>query len=279
MLLRGFAVLLFASGFIGAFADEPKPIDKEGRATLVDSAGKQHTLTSMRFTAGVRRLAFLGDRQGSTDEARKGPLALEVREPNSTTFQKGVVTLVPLASVESVKYDYQKLTMSVGVKGQVELAATLQFRGINVFSLEANTGGTPAKFSGGIPKDGIASIAFSGAVPVPARTPVTSWSIQIVQPAAKNPTLVVRNLKALYAFPGGIEQLADSVPVRKGESLRFDSKLKKLEVVAVDQNTMMAAMEVQTEGAAERLVATPLTLEQEKRTGILIGLIGEVDHG
>jgi hypothetical protein len=38
-------------------------------------------------------------------------------------------------------------------------------------------------------------------------------------------------------------------------------------------------MEVETEGGPERLIAAPLTLEQQQRTGILIGLIGEVDHG
>ena len=41
----------------------------------------------------------------------------------------------------------------------------------------------------------------------------------------------------------------------------------------------MAAMEVTWEGGSERVIAVPLALEHEKRTGTLIGLVGEVDHG
>jgi hypothetical protein len=279
MLFRVFVVALFTGGRMAAFADAPKEKNEEDPAVLVDAAGKEHKLTNVKFVAGIRRLAFLADRKGTTDDERKGPLALEVREPSSTTFQKGVVTLVPLASVESVKYDYPNLAMSVGVKGQPELTGTLHFRGINVLSIEAKDGGTTTKFSGGVPKEGFKSIAFPAARSMATRSAGAAWSIQIVQPAAKDPTIIVRNVKALYAFPGGVEQRVEAIPVRKGEPLRFDSKLKKLEMIAVDQNTRMAVMEVETEGGPERLVAAPLTLEQQQRTGILIGLIGEVDHG
>ena len=47
-------------------------------------------------------------REGTTDDAKKGPLALEFREPNSTTLVKGVITLVPVASIESLVFDHAK---------------------------------------------------------------------------------------------------------------------------------------------------------------------------
>ncbi len=272
----GWTALLIPAAFAAA-ADPPARGSEP--ATLVDAAGKEIKLTGLKFGIGTRRLAFLADAKGATDDARKGPLALELREPLSTTFQKGVVTLIPLSSVAGVKYDYAKLTMSVSIAGQPDAVGTLQFRGINVFTVEAKAGDVPAKFTGGSTKGGFRSIAFPGARPLSPRPAAAKWSVQIVQPAAMDPVLNVRNLKALYVFPGGAEHLMDALPVRKGEPLQLNAKIKKLEIVAVDPNTRMAAMELLLEGGTERLIAVPLTLEQGKRTGVLTGLVGEVDSG
>jgi hypothetical protein len=273
MGLRCLAILLTLGSLPLALADDAEPIP------LVDSTGKEIKLTNVKWTAGVRRLAYLADPKGTTDEAKKGPLALEIREPLSTTFQKGVVTLVPLSSVESVNYDYQKLKMSVAVKGQPEVGGTLQFQGINVIRLDGKSGDRAAKFTGGVPKDGFRSISFPGAMPLPPRAGGSSWSVRIVQPKEKDPTLTVRNIRALYVFPGGIEKRMDALPVRKGEPLQLKDKIKKVEFLAVDTNTMMAVLEATIEGGVERIIAVPLTLEQEKRTGMLTGLLGEVDAG
>jgi hypothetical protein len=263
----------------GAAADDPAAKDP-GPATLVDSAGQEIQLTGARFTTGVRRLGWLADPAGTTDDTRKGPLALEVREPHSTTYQKGVVTLIPVGSVEAVRYEYDKQAMTVGVKGApAPVPGTLQFKGINVCGVEGSAGGLVGKFAGGVPKDGFKSVAFPGAKPLPSRpTGGLTWSVQIDQPKAANPTLTVRNLKALYAAPGG-EQLADALPVRKGDPLPLNASLKRLEVLAVDPNTQMAALEVATDGGPDRVVAVPLAREQGGRTAVLVGLLGEVDVG
>jgi len=275
MCLRCLGFVVALSSLPLALADDAEPI------TLVDAAGKEVKLSSVKLTAGVRRLAFLADPKGTTDEVKKGPLALEIREPISTTFQKGVITLVPLSSVESVKYDYEKLKMSVVVKGLMEpLAGTLQYQGINVIRLDGKSGDMTTKFTGGTPKDGFKSITFPGAHPLATRPPgVKHWSVRIVQPKEKDPTLAVRNLKGIYSFPGGQEQLVEALPARKGEPLVLNDKLKKLEFLAVDPNTMMAALEATLENGTERLIAVPLSLEQDKKTGTLTGLIGEVDAG
>lgn len=276
------AAILISLLVAAALGSADTPGTPLATATLIDATGKEISLTSVKILTGGRRLAWLADpKGGTTEEARKGPLALEVREPNSTTYQKGVVTLIPAGSVEAVRYEYDKQTMTVMVKGAAEpVPGTLHFRGINVVGIEGASGGVVGKFTGGSPKDGFKAVTFSTARPVPfPPSGGTTWGIQIDQPKVGNPTLTVRNLKALYVFPGGIEILADSLPVRKGDPIPLDTKLKKLEVLAVDTNTHMAAVEVTVEGGPDRLVVLQLTREQAGRTGTLVGLVGEVTVG
>jgi hypothetical protein len=52
---------------------------------VVDSAGKEIRLTGVKVTGGVRRLGWLADPKGAGDDAKKGPLAFQLREPHSTT--------------------------------------------------------------------------------------------------------------------------------------------------------------------------------------------------
>jgi len=240
-------------------------------ATLTDAEGKDVTLTGVRFTAGVRRLGWLG--------GKDAPFALELREPGSTTFQKGVTTLIPLAAVEAVRYDYPKLTLTVTVKGlPAPLAGSLQFKGINTCALEGSAGGVTGKFAGGA-KDGFRAVVFPGAVPLPARPVGAAWAVTVEQPKAMNPTLPVRNLKALYAA-GAAEWLADELPLRKGSPLKLDAvAVKRLELVAVDANTQTAAAELTPADGPARLVAFPLTRERDGKSGVLVGLLGEVDAG
>ncbi|HYH63608.1 MAG TPA: hypothetical protein VD866_02815 [Urbifossiella sp.] len=241
-------------------------------ATLTDAAGKDVSLTGVRFTSGVRRLGWLG---GPKD----APQALELREPDSTTFQKGVSTLIPLTAVEAVRYDYPKQTLTVTVKGlPAPLTGSLQFKGINTCALEGSAGGVTGKFAGGA-KDGFRAVVFPGAVPLPPRPAGAAWAVTVEQPKAMNPTLTVRNLKALYAA-GAVEWLADDLPLRKGSALKLDAAaVKRLELVAVDANTQTAAAELTPSDGPARLIAFPLTRERDGKTGVLVGLLGEVDAG
>ena len=253
-------------------------------AFLVHSSGKELKLAGVRFTQGVRRLGWLADPKGKTDDDRRGPLALELREPDSTTYQKGVVTLVPTDSVVAIHYEYDKQEMSVAVKGLKQpLKGTLQYRGINVFGLEGKAGEVLGRFTGGTAKDGFRSVTFPDAKPLATRpTEGLTWSIQIDQVKAGHPILVVKSLRALYAFPGGVETITDNLPTHRNvmASVRLDSSLKRLEIVAVDPNRHMAVAELTTDdGTQEKLVAIPLTREHDGRTGAVVGLIGEVDAG
>lgn len=251
---------------LGAAADPPgEPV------VVVDAAGKEVKLTKVKFTAGTRKLGWLPD--------PKAALAFEVREPNSTAYAKGVVTLVPLASVESITYEPGKAT--VAVKGlPAPLVGTTEYKGFTAIGFDGDAGGVVGKFAGGVPKAGIKSVTFPGAKPLPERKPGgLAWSVKVDQPKAGNPTLVVRELKVLYALPGGVEQLADALPVRKGDPVKLDASLKRLEVLAVDPGTHMAAAEVLAGDGPERTVVVPLVREADKKAGTLVGLLGEVDAG
>lgn len=248
-------------------------------ATVTDAEGKEIKVETLKFGTGTRRLGWLADPNGTTDDAKKGPLVIELREPHSTTYAKGIVTFVPLGAIESIKYDYDKQVSSVSVKGLTEpLAGTLQYKGINVLAFAGTVDGKAASYSGGaFTKGNIKAVGFPEAKPAVARK-ASLWAIQIDQPKAENPTLKAGNFKFLYAFPGGGEELTDAAIVRKGDPFKLDDNVKAFTPVAVDQNTHMAAVEVQV-GDAEKIVIIPLEIEKDGKKGSLAGLIGEVDAG
>lgn len=265
-----------------AWAADPIP---DASAVVVDGEGKEVKLTAVKFTTGTRRLAWLADPNGTTEDAKKGPLALEVRESLSTTYAKGVITLVQVSHLESATYDYDKKVVNLSVKGLKEpLMGTLEYRGLNVLGMSALVDGKAAAFSAGVfgksAAKAVKKVTFPEAKALPEPMPTgTTWAVQIIQPTAKDPTLTVRNLKALYQFPGGIEHLEGGIPVRKGAMLPLNGTVKRLEILATDTNTNMTAAEVETTTGPERIIIIPLTQELEKKTGTLIGFVGEVDAG
>ncbi len=269
--------LALAVGF-GALA---RAADAPAEATVTDADGKEVKATGLKYGLGTHRLAWLADPNGTTEEARKGPLALELREPHSTTYVKGqgILTLVPLSAIESIKYDYPKQVAAVTVKGVSEpLAGTLQYKGINVLSFDGTADSKLVKFSGGaFTKGNIKAVAFPSAAPLAARK-FSPWNVQIDQPKAMDPTLKAGNFKFLYQYPGGVEVLADAGIVRKGEPLKLDDAVKSYTTLAVDQNTRVAAVEVQV-GDAERVVVIPAEVEKDGKKATLVGLVGEVEAG
>jgi hypothetical protein len=274
-------MLILMAGFVGtaALADDPSP---DGSVTVTSVEGKETKVTGLKFATGTHRLAWLADPNGSTEDAKKGPLALEVREPQSTTFTKGVVTYVQFSHLESIKYDYDNKVVNLSVKGLKEpLKGTLQFKGFNSLTFSGTADDKNATFSAGVlGKSTVKAVTFSGAKALPeAKKTGTTWAIQISQPAEKDPTLTVRNLKVLYHYTGGLEKLEDGIPVRKGALLPLNGTVKRFEILATDPNTNMAAAEVETTSAPERVIIVPLIQELDKKIGTLIGFVGEVDAG
>lgn len=266
----GLALLMTAGGLLAA---APRAADAPAEATVTDVDGKEVKVSALKFGTGTRRLAWSAD-----GDDKKGLLVLELREPHSTTYAKGVVTYVPVGSIESIRYDYDKLLASVAVKGVPEpLAGTLQYKGINALAFEGTAGDKAAKFGGGVfTKDHIKGVAFEGAKPVPARK-AAPWQVQIDQAKAMDPTLKAGNFKFLYQYAGGAEVLADAAAVRKGDPLKLDG-ITQLAVLAVDQNTHVAVVEVLA-GESERVVVIPQEVEKDGKKGVLVGLVGEVEAG
>jgi hypothetical protein len=260
-----------------AFARAAEP---PAEATVTDAEGKDVKVSGLKFTVGARRLTWLADPNGATEDAKKGPLALELREPHSTTYSKGIITYVPLSSVESIKYDYDKQVAAVAVKGLPEpLAGTLQYKGINVLGFDGTADGKGAKFSGGaFTKGNIKAVAFAGASAPPERKGQSPWLIQIDQKTAMNPTLKASNFKFLYLFPGGVDVVTDAAATHKGDPLKMDDAVKAYTTLAVDANTSVIAAEVQV-GEVERVVVIQPQWEKDGKIGTLVGMLGEVEAG
>jgi hypothetical protein len=284
-LWGGLTVVLAAA--VAAFvatADEPAP----GSVVVTDVDGKEHTLTAVKFGAGTRRLAWLADPKGTSEHSRKGPLALEVRELTSAMpLAQGIVTLVPLSSIESLRYDFDKEQVTIGVKGLSRpLMGALFYPRVNAIGVSGTSNTKTSSFTGGVRgKPSVKSIAFGGAEAHVRSRGGASWNITIIKTRADepkvvdNPTLTARNLKVLVSLPGGAEQLLDGLPIRKGQPVPFDGKLKRFELLANDLNTNIAAAEIESADGAERVIAIPLAPGEDKKGGALIGLLGEIDAG
>jgi hypothetical protein len=281
----GVAGVVFAAALAGSFtraADDPPA--KGGEVVLTDVDGKETKLSGARLTAGTRRIGWLADPAGTTPDAKLGPQALDVREPNSTTLARGVLTLVPVASIESVKYDYEKLTAYISVKGVKDpLLGTLQYARINTVGVSGTADGKAASFTAGVlGKAAVKSITFPDAKPVEAKAGGRSWAVQIYHPAANNPTVKAKNLKVLFQSPDGTQRLVDALPVRKGTAVTFDAKLSRFEMLDNTdvRDVKYAVAEVEFDKGEEKTIAVPLTVEQDgKQTGTLAGLVGEVETG
>jgi hypothetical protein len=258
-----------------------QPLPAPGEAVVVDVSGQEFKLTNTKLTQGTRRLAWLARADGITDDEKQGTLVLEIREPNSTTLLKGILTLIPAASLESVKYDYEKQQVSYVLKGRKEpVIGTLEYRGINVLGVSGSSDGQSLAFKGGmLSKTALKTITFTAAQELPPpRNWGTFWTVQIHQPTASDPLLPVRNLKVLYQYPGGVERVVDQLPIRKANPISFN-QIKRFELLANDLNTNMAAAEIEMQNNQARVIAIPLNVEMENQKGTLVGFVGEVDVG
>jgi hypothetical protein len=279
-----FGVLVLAAFLLAQARSCAEDGPAEGSAAVFDVEGKEIKLSGLKFGTGTRRLSWLADPKGTTEDARKGPVAVEIREEYSTMFAKGVITLVEVSHIESIKYDFKEKSVSYTIKGLKEpLKGTTQYKGLNALSFGGLVDGKATAFMGG-PATGkgmtVKSVTFGGAKDVPeTKATGTTWSVQIVQPKEKDPTLTVRNLKVMYQYPGYFERLETHIPVREDTQIPLNGGLKRFEVLATDNNTNRAAAEVETATGPKKIVIVPLTQETENKAGTLVGFLGEVDAG
>ncbi len=263
-----FAVLAVSFlGLVGIAAEFP--------AVVTDAEGKEVKLPAARLTIGTRRLGWLADPKSATPDGKLGPIAMEFREPHSTAFQSGVVTLVPVSALESVKYDAAKQTAAVKVAGVAEpLAGSTAFKGVNALGLETGEPKAATKYLGGSAKGGLQAVAFPEAKPLD-RKPIggPAWQITIDHTKANNPTLTVTGLRFLVAS-GKSESLLATLPAKKGMPLDLTTA-PRFEVLAVDATRKLAVVEV----AKDDIRVLSLAPEIDGKPGALVGLLGEVPAG
>lgn len=269
--------------------NEPKtPTGRIDEVMVTDLDGQEYRVTGATFGTGTRRLTWLADPQAPDPDSRSGPLALAFREPNSTTYVNGVLTLIPLRHVESLRYDYERQLVTLTVKGAKEpLVGSLEYAGVNVLGITGRVDGQTRSFAAGVRgKAAVKVVTFPDPVPVPqvpAGAATRGWSVRLVaskKAAGPEPLpLIVRDLRPLVVLPGGAEQRLDTLPRRKGPPLVFDAHLKRLELLAWDPDRGAAVAEVEAADGSEQVIVIPLRNEGEKPAPTLAGLLGAVEVG
>jgi hypothetical protein len=222
MSIRKIAALVLAlaaaaPAALAVFADEPKAAEP-GTLIVVDGAGKEQKLKSWKFTTGVRPLKWLAakvekDKDDKDKKAGEAPMALEVREENSTSWKDGVVTLVPLNRLKEISYDADKQTASIRVasseKADAEetLTGTTEYEATNRLTIEAEVdkgalGVAEVVYKGGAAKGGVKAIRFPPAKPEAAAAGGRPALVTIADKRGKN-SFKALDVKALYKSDGG----------------------------------------------------------------------------
>ncbi len=254
---------VWSAGLLAALGVAVAADDKEaaaGSLVLVDAKGKEQKLKTWEFTEGTRRLSWLvpakdkepeqkdgkdkaGDRRRRVPARPRaeGPEAVVFRDENSTVWQKGVLTLIPLDRLRSIDYDNEKQMVTVKVaprekpENDLELTGTTRFRGTNHLTIEAEVdkgelGVAAVKYFGGTPT-GIRGLRFPRPKPGPA---VAGRPAQVIVnlDEKKKATEKVTDVQVLYRTAGG-EKLSPILLFKKTVKLDV-AKLQKM--VAVESN-------------------------------------------
>jgi hypothetical protein len=290
-------ILVSASGLVGIvlWLNAPRAADppvSPGPLVIVDSAGKEQKLTTWKFVAGTRPLGWLeapgGEAPDKDSRGKKagGPEALEFRDDQSTNFEDGILTLVPLDRLRSLDFDNDKRTALARVvmtdkeDGDERLSGTTRYLGSNQVTIEAEVdrgeqGIAAVKYPGGVAK-GIQSIRFPPPKAPPAPVQGRTAAITVDDKDTKNIQKVV-DLQALYRGGDGSERLSPTLLFKK--TLKIDiakvQKLKAVEGRATDGREMQVT---QKDGTEETLTLLKTATIDGKQV-VLEGLLGRVPVG
>jgi hypothetical protein len=273
------AALAVAAWGLATAADEPKPADK-GDLIIVDAAGKEQKAKTWKFEVGVRRLGWLADKDHGD---KTGPEALEFRDDDSTNYEEGIVTLVPLDRIQEVEFDNDKdvetVKALVGPKAEdVEsLTGPTKFKGINKITISAEVdkgdmGVAEFKYLGGIPK-GIRGVRFP-TPKAPAAAAAGRPAVVVVVYKNKKTTFKVSDLQPLYRTAAG-EQLAPTLFFKK--TLKVDvAKVQKFTAAETEDDPVWNV--TMKEGGEETLTPILKPMLNDK-PAVLEGLLGRIPSG
>ena len=266
---------------------EPKDDKKPYLLVVPPTGGKEVKLVDWRFLLGTRRFALLDEPPiNPKTKMPTGPEYLEFREDKSTTFQNGILTLVPIASLRKIDYDREKKTVTVvAVKAgdkEETLTGTTKFIGINKITIEADAileglGAASVKFQGGVDKDlGLRNITFPPAEAPPA-VKGAAWSI--VAADKEKTKHVAHDLQPLYFIDGGYRVLpyvsfktTVKIDMDKIAALRF--------IPSHDKKKISYDYEVTLKDGVKHMLTMLTKIELEKKkTASFEGLLGRVPVG
>jgi hypothetical protein len=253
--------------------------EKSSDAPLIirDAQGKEVKLKGWRLTTGVRRLPVAG--------TAKGPEYLEFRTEHSTSYQAGILTLVPVASVRKLDYDYDRKTVTLAVAAadnDIPLNGTTRFTGINRLTIEGDAnlgdlGFASVKFQGGNPKGGITSVRFPAAQPV---SPFKGTTAVIVGEDKARPRFEIAELNALYHLPDGTYRLVPQLFFKKTVKLDLAklAALRHVEPEDKKQTSFDFEVTLQTGEKHTLTLLTKVDLDGSK-SATLSGLLGRAAVG
>jgi hypothetical protein len=247
----------------------------EAPLTILDAAGKEVKLKGWRLTAGTRRLP-----------TAKPLDCLEFREEHSTTYQNGIVTLVPVGSLRKLDYDYAKKTVTAVVASaegkDLTLTGTTRFGGINRLTIEGDAdlvelGFAAVKFQGGNPKGGLTGIRF----PNPAAVEdAPAGTVLIIADDKEKTRHVVADLTALYHQADGSDRLQPQLLFKKTVKLDLAKLTAMRHVEAEDKKQVSHDYEVTLPDGAKHTLTLVTKAEPDGGKSVsLVGLLGRVPAG
>jgi hypothetical protein len=269
--------------------DPDKGAKKDGKDSYLlvvpPAGGKEVKLADWRFILGTRHFSLSGDAPVKPKtKTPAGPEYLEFREDKSTTYQNGILTLVPLTSIRKIDYDRDKKTVAVvvvkaGDKDET-LTGTTKFVGINKITLEADAvldglGAATVKFQGGVDK-GLHSITF----PAPKPAAEVKGIASVIVAADKEKTKhTAHDPQPLYLIDGNYRVLP-YLMFKKTVKLDMD-KIAALQFVpSQDKKKISYDFEVTLKDGAKHTLTllTKIDLD-EKKSATFEGLVGRVPVG
>jgi hypothetical protein len=305
MRVRTLSALLLVSA-LGWGLAAARPVGEAGKKgeggglVVVDSAGKEVKLSTWKFLHGTRRLAWLapapkkakpakGDEGPVEAESSAVPEALELREENSTTFEDGILTLLPVSSLKKIVYDGEDKTVKVtylftsakeGEEGSATGTTKYTRQGINKLTIEGEVdlgelGKAARKFQGGSAK-GVRSIQFSA--PKATAPPAGRPAVVIANDKEKTPHKVT-DLQALYSVGRGREELSGTLLFRTTVKVPL-AKLQTLRHVESEERGQRYDFEVTLkDGKQHTLTLLMKTSPEDGKAASLEGLLGRVPGG
>ena len=279
-------------------ADAP-PADAN-ELVVIDKDGNPQKLKAWKFVSGVRPLNWLAPPadapekeakpKGERPKAAEGPLAFVFRDENSTPYQEGILTLIPLDRIRSIDFDAKERTVAVRVAtnekpdADDKLAGTTKYVGTNRVTIEAEVdrgdeGIAAVKYLGGVPEGGIRSVRFPAPKPPAEAAAGRAAFVNVEKEKAdeKENVQQVSDLQPLYQFADGSEKLLPKLFFKK--TLKIDvAKVKRL--VAVDSRAPEGKeLDVTLKDGNSDTLTLLKTAMIDDKPATLVGLVGRVPAG